>query len=167
MYEVVGYLSAIVVAVSYFTKDKTFYILQTVSNICITISFLMQGLYLSMIGTLIATVRTVCFGLTKHRPIYLVAIFCILHAVVGYVGYDTSYDLLYIIGLEMFTMAFLIRDTYTFRCALLVPNILYIIYKILVGTIGSMIGTLIEALAIVTYMFRRKYERIRTIQIIR
>lgn len=166
MYEVVGYLSAIVVAVSYFTTDKAFFVLQTVSNILISLSFLMQGLYLSALGTVVATIRTITLGLSD-KTFLKISIFCILHALVSLIGYDTIYDLIYLAGLEMFTIAFLIRDTHIFRCALIVPNLLYVVYKLCVGSIGSMIGTLIETIAIVVYIFRRKYERIRTIQTIR
>ena len=167
MYEVVGYLSAIIVAVSYFTTDKVFVALQTVSNILISLSFLMQGLYLSTLGTAIATIRTITLGLSRDKRVLKVSIFCILHALVSLIGYDTMYDLIYLVGLEMFTLAFLVRDTHTFRCTLIVPNLLYIVYKLCVGSIGSMIGTLIETIAILIYIFRRKYERVRTIQIIR
>ena len=167
MYEVVGYLSAIVVAVSYFTTDKAFFVLQTVSNVLISLSFLMQGLYLSALGTVVATIRTITLGLGGDKRVVKISIFCILHAIVSVIGYDTIYDLIYLVGLEMFTVAFLIRDTHTFRCALIVPNLLYVVYKLCVGSIGSMIGTLIETIAIVVYIFRRKYERIRTIQTIR
>ena len=152
--QILGICALICLSISYFMRKKVlFFSLQTAGNIFTVLSFFVQGEYFASIGCVIATIRTGIFSLftAKKKEVPWWIVFALVGATVAscVLLWKSALDLIFMLGLIIFTLAFKIKNAKKMRYVLLVPNTLYCIFEFCSRSYAVFVSTFIELVALV------------------
>lgn len=147
---IVSFIAMVLVASSYFFKQKKLYLAFQASGIVFLIlSYLFTGEYFAMIGLSIGLARTLLFfdyeRRNKSAPIGLAFFFAgvtlAAYFIVdfGILGRAKPLDILYLSALVLYAFVFRMRDLKRLRFAVLAPTSLSVLYNILSGAVPFVI----------------------------
>lgn len=158
---------------SYFFNNKKIYlILQTSGCAFLALSYLLMGLYFTMISLVIGIARGVIYYLyeikDKSVPIYVVGGVC-LASVVSYIIINfvilsnaSPWDVLSLFAACMYAITFAIRDVRTMRYIVLIPHASAIAYNLIISApISTAISYLIETAVTVVAIVKDEIQRYR------
>lgn len=157
--QVFGITALIASCVGYFFNDKfKFLIVQIVVDIFYAASFLMVGAYSAGIITLVSIFRIIYIFIAEKKNLkntfqYL-QIFILIYTTIGVVCWKEPFDFIPIITSSLFTMNFAIKDLKKLKLLLIVPNVILILYNILVKTYSNALLDLIDSLALIVAVIK-------------
>jgi hypothetical protein len=139
---IVSFVALILIATSYFTKDKSgFLLLQALGMIFLMASYLLDSAYFAMIGLGIGLARALIFFWFEKKdkkpsvfwPILFSVLSVMAYVVVNLIILKTSnwYDVIYLIGLILYAFVFWVRDLKKVLYLTTVPTMMSILYNIL------------------------------------
>lgn len=149
-----GLLALACMAVSYFMKNKTsFFTFQTAGNLFTVLSFFVQGEYFASVGCVIATIRTGIFSVfsskSKEVPWWLVFVLCGLTVISCVMLWKSALDVIFMLGLLIFTLSFKVKDSRKMKYLLLIPNTMYCIFEFCSKSYAVLISTVIELVSLI------------------
>jgi hypothetical protein len=152
--QILGLFALACMAISYFQKNKTvFFTMQTAGNLFTVLSFFVQGEYFASVGCVIATIRTGIFSLFSSRnkevPWWLVFVLCGATIVSCVLLWKSALDLIFMLGLIIFTLSFKVKDGRKMKFLLLVPNSMYCIFEFFSKSYTVLISTVIELVSLI------------------
>ena len=135
--------------VSYLPKNRiTLFVLQTCANLCLTLSYVFLNEIFGIIGTGIATARTAIFSIyifkRKEVPFPVVGIIILVSLIGVIISFKTWFDVLYFIGLTIFTLSLTIKDVKKMKIGLLCSMVFYFVYQIFVHNYTGALSTVLE-----------------------
>lgn len=152
--QILGVLALVCMAISYFQRNKTvFFTIQTLGNLFTVLSFFVQGEYFASIGCVIATIRTGIFSVfsskNKEVPWWLVFVLCGATIVSCVILWKSALDLIFMLGLIIFTLSFKVKDARRMKYLLLIPNTLYCIFEFFSQSYAVLVSTVIELVSLI------------------
>lgn len=138
---------------SFFMRKKIiFFSLQTAVNVLTVLSLFVRGNYSASVGCVVAIIRTGIFTYASARdknvPWWLVLgiiATTIASCVTTYIVWGgTPFDLIYMVGLVVFTLSFKIKSPKKMRYGIFVATVLYCIFHLCTNNTYLLIKCLIE-----------------------
>jgi len=164
MSQIFAFFAICFAVISYFMlKREKLFLLQTIGNLSLMLSFLFLGRIFACIATIIATIRTGTFSLygfkNREVPWTLVAVFVIATLISIIFSYNSPIDILYFIGLIMFTCVLKIKNINKMKTGLMFANIIYIIYDFVSYNFTSASLHIMEVTVIIISLYRKQKTR--------
>jgi len=161
--QVLGIIALILVSVGYFFKNKKkFLVIQAFANFFCAMAFMVVGAKAAGIVTLISIIRCVyVYFCEKHKFRYtyhFLPVFVLVYGITTVLFWSTPYDYMPFITSSLITICFAIKNLQVMRYLLITPNILIVIYNILVMTYTSAIIGIIENIVIIVAIFKYRFE---------
>lgn len=163
--QVSGAIALILVAISYFFKNKDkFLLLQIVANIFYGASFIFNNALIFGINSLISIIRVCIIYFfeknNKEIPVYLPMFFSVVYILVGIIFYENLIDIIGIITPIIFTIAMCKKNMQHVRILMLIPNILLVIsaliYKVYTTALLDLIEVIVIIVAILHFYIQSK-----------
>ena len=131
--EVLGVFALICLCVSFFVRNNVlFFTLQNAGNVFTVLSLFVQGDYFASIGCIIATIRTGIFGAfaAKNKDVPWWLVFTLIGATVVscVILWKSALDIIFMVGLSVYTLAFKVKNGKKMRYVLIIPNVLYCVF---------------------------------------
>lgn len=147
--QAVGAVGSILTIISYFVgSKKTFLLFQVVPYIFYALAFLVDGIYVAGINSIIVTVVIVLFYIfeMKNRSIHWLypVIFSIACILVGVFFMKTYFDIVVIITPILYIFGVWLKDVDNVKLALLLPNATLVAYDIVLGAFTNSITDFVE-----------------------
>ena len=147
--QAVGAVGAILTIISYFVGSKKHFLLfQVVPYIFYALAFLVDGIYVAGINSIIVTVVIVLFYIfeMKNRSIHWLypVIFSIACILVGVFFMKTYFDIVVIITPILYIFGVWLKDVDNVKLALLLPNATLVAYDIVLGAFTNSITDFVE-----------------------
>lgn len=169
--QVVGLVALVIIIIGYSVniKKKQLF-LSIIANIFISISFLFLGTYVSCIGIMISTIRTIIFFIYelkfKQVPTWLISIIFLVLIFNSAILMQSLWDLVPMFSLMLFTLGFRIRKLVYMRLFFIAPLIMFFVYDIVIFAYSDALLKIFELVTIgitTTRFFVRKtkLERIK------
>ena len=139
---IVSFIALIWIAMSYFVKKKSgFLLFQALGIIFLMTSYLLGGQYFAMVGLGIGLARSLTFYFFEQKDKTPSIFFPILFSVLSVMAYivvnlvilkDAKYyDIIYLIGLILYAFVFWIRDLEKVLYLTTIPTVLSVLYTII------------------------------------
>ncbi len=148
----VSFIAMTLVIVSYFLKKKSlFLMLQTGAVVFLLLSYLFTGEYFAMIGMGLGLVRSIVYFYYERKErivpflwmigicVATVAAYFIVN--LGILGKAKPLDILYVVALVLFAVAFRIRDLTVMRRVTLIPIACAVIFNIFANSTPFVIAS--------------------------
>lgn len=157
--QVFGIIALILVCLSYqFNDKKKFLAFQVLANLFYASAFLALNVLVGGINTLISLLRVIFLYFYEKKnlnpPKILFLTFFVLYIISGIVCFQTPLDILAMISYEIFNLAMFIRDISLTRKMMVFPNIIIVIYNILLMTYTNALLDLLEIIVLLVAIFR-------------
>ena len=141
-------------ASSYFYMEKKLlFCFQTIGNFALIISFACLGELFATIGTAIATIRTGIFSVfafrKKETPWWVVFLIVAATLVSVIISYSTPFDIMYFVGLSLFTCSLKFKTLCRIKTGILVANVIYIVYDFVLRNYTSAVVHGLESVSII------------------
>lgn len=138
---VVSFIAMLLIAFSYFMKDKSgFLLFQVIGMVFLMASYLFGGAYFAMIGLGIGLARSVTFYVYEKKDKTPSILWPILFSVLSVVAYvvinliilkDTKgFDVIYLLSLILYAFVFYIRDLGKMLYFSTIPTALAVLYNV-------------------------------------
>lgn len=139
---VASFFALIIIMYSYFANNKKYYLLfQCLGIVCLITSYLFMSKYFATLSMIVALIRTITFGVyeykNKNAPLFFSYLFVIL-TILTYVLVNVIIlkiiswlDILHVIALCFYAFTFRIRNLTTMRKVILMPNVLEVLYNLI------------------------------------
>ena len=163
--EVLGVFALICLCVSFFVHNNVlFFTLQNAGNVFTVLSLFVQGDYFASIGCIIATIRTGIFGAfaakNKEVPWWLVFALIGANIVSCVILWSGPLDLIFMVGLSVYTLAFKVKNGKKMRCVLIIPNVLYCVFYLATGSYALLLSSGITLISLlVSIVTETVYEK--------
>lgn len=160
--QIFGAISLILICIGYFLKKKSqFLIIQIVANIFYAGAFVVVGAFVGAGLTMISTLRCVYIYVAEKKEfkykLHLLPIFVVTYIVTTIIFWQSPYDLMPLLTSTMFTIGFAFKDLQKMRYFLLMPNIILVVYNVLVSTYTSALLDALEVVIIIVAIIRYHY----------
>ena len=147
--QILGFFSTLCLVFSFFqTKRTQFFILQTMGNIFIVLSYFALGRFVVSIGCVIATIRTAIFATfakkDKDVPLFVVIAVIVVNVFACAFTITHWLDITFVIGLIIYTLGCTIKNIQTMRAILIFPTILYTVYALVFRNYTTLLSTIFE-----------------------
>ncbi len=164
--QILGLTATVVLCLSYTVKDKKkFLILGFFGDIVYGLTFIFVNSWGAGVITLLSCLQSLCFYLydKKHKkmPKTIAFIFVVAFIVAGVCDFSSYWDLIPIFSYSWFTIALYFDDVEAIRLIYIVPNMLQIVYDLVVMAYANAIEDGLEtafliAVTILAYVKSRK-----------
>lgn len=154
--QIIAIIICIIACISYLVKKKiTYLILQIIINILYGIQYTILGAYSAAISNWVSILKYIVFGINakneKKNPKWQLLFFCILSVLLSIPALDNWYTLIPIITAVIFTYAVWQDSPIVLRIIVILCNILWIVFNIVVKAYVSAVYSGAECIfAIVT-----------------
>ena len=150
---ILGGVALLLTCMSYFTNDKRrFFAVQILANLFYASSFLVQGVFVGGINTIISIVRVFTLFFfeksEKNCPVSVFLIFSTAYLIAGNLCLQSEIDILAVVAYELFNMAMFVSDMDATRILMILPNIIIATYNLLSSTFTNAALDMIEVLVL-------------------
>jgi len=166
--QILGIIALIIVAISYFLKSKSrFLMMQVVANFFYASSFFVLGAYVGAGIVAISIFRCIYLYFAekysfKYTRQYLL-IFIALYIVMTIVFWKNAFDIMPLFTSITFTLAYTIKDLQLMRWVLIIPNSVLVVYNILTRTYSNALLDLMEVIVIILSII--KFRKLKTVNL--
>lgn len=152
--QILGFISTLCLVLSFFQKERTrFFIMQTTGNVFLVLSYFALGRFVASIGCIVATIRTTIFaGFAKKEkavPWYVVLAIIVVNVFACSFTITHWLDVLFVLGLIIYTLGSTIKNIRTMRIVLIFPTILYTVYALVFKNYATLVSTIFELSALI------------------
>lgn len=151
--QVLGGVALILACIGYFLKERyKFLLIQLIANGFYAGAFLVVGAYVGGLLTLVSIARCLyLFFAEKYTFKYtyhFIPVFIGLYVLITNLFWATWWDIMPLITSTLFTIGFTIKNLQLGKLILIIPNMILVIYNILITTYTSAFLDFIEVIVI-------------------